>query len=111
MRWGIDAIVGESFAEIFAGNCLAMGIPTVEADAETVRALQDYVDEYPDAEIEVDVESGTVSYDEGTFDVVLDDTQQEALVEGIWDTTALMRSNADAVRETAESLPYVELDG
>jgi len=111
MRWGIDAIVGESFAEIFAGNCLAMGIPTVEADAETVRALQDYVDEYPGAEIEVDVAAATVSYDEGTFDVVLDDTQQEALVEGIWDTTALMRANAAAVREAAESLPYVELDG
>ena len=110
VRWGIDAIVGETFAEIFAGNCLAMGIPTVEADAETVRALQDYVDEYPDAEITVDVETATVSYGEGTFDVVLDDTQQEALVEGIWDTTALMKANADAVRETADSLPYVSLD-
>ncbi len=55
MRWGIDAIIGESFAEIFAGNCLALGIPTVTADHETIAELQSWVDENPDGEIEVDV--------------------------------------------------------
>jgi 3-isopropylmalate/(R)-2-methylmalate dehydratase small subunit len=63
MRWGIDAIIGESFAEIFAGNCLALGIPTVTADHETINALQQWVDDNPDGELEVDVESETVSYD------------------------------------------------
>jgi len=107
-RWGIDAIVGESFAEIFAGNCLAMGIPTVTADTETVRALQDYVDKYPDTEVTVDVAAEQVHYDEQTVEVVVDDGQRMALVEGIWDTTALMKSNSDAVAETAASLPYVD---
>ncbi|MFB6136364.1 MAG: 3-isopropylmalate dehydratase small subunit [Halobacteriaceae archaeon] len=109
-RWGIDAIVGESFAEIFAGNCLAMGIPTVTADQETVRALQDYVEEYPDAEVTVDVAEELVSYDEQTVEVTVDEAQRQALVEGIWDTTALMKANRNAVRETARSLPYVEDD-
>ena len=45
MRWGIDALIGESFAEIFAGNCLALGIPTVTADHETIDALQRWVDD------------------------------------------------------------------
>jgi len=108
MRWGIDAIIGESFAEIFAGNCLALGIPTVTADSETIVALQDWVDENPDGEIEVDVEAETVTYGGKTVDVTVDDAQRKALVDGVWDTTALMKSNEDAIRETAESLPYVE---
>jgi len=108
MRWGIDAIVGESFAEIFAGNCLALGIPTVTADQETIRELQDYIEKYPDAEIEVDVAGETVHYDDRTVEVTVDDAQRKALVDGIWDTTALMKANRNAVAETAASLPYVE---
>jgi 3-isopropylmalate/(R)-2-methylmalate dehydratase small subunit len=110
MRWGIDAIVGESFAEIFAGNCLALGIPTVTADAETVETIQEFVDEHPDAELEVDVDAETVTYGDTTVEVTVDDAQRRALVDGEWDTTALMRSNSEAVRELAASLPYTELD-
>jgi len=110
MRWGIDALIGESFAEIFAGNCLALGIPTVTADTETIEDLQDWVDENPDADIEVDVEAEQVHYGDRTVDVEVDDAQRRALVDGVWDTTALMKSNADATRAVAESLPYVDLD-
>ncbi|QLG48949.1 3-isopropylmalate dehydratase small subunit [Natrinema halophilum] len=108
MRWGIDALIGESFAEIFAGNCLALGIPTVTADNETIEELQDWVDANPDGEIEIDVEAETVTYGDRTIDVTVDDAQRKALVEGVWDTTALMKSNAGAVRETARELPYVD---
>ena len=106
-RWGIDAIVGESFAEIFAGNCLALGMPTVTADQETVERLQDWVEANPDDEITVDVADATVTYDETTVDVSIGDSQQQALVEGVWDTTAVMRHNLEQVRETARALPYV----
>jgi len=109
-RWGIDAIVGESFAEIFAGNCLALGVPTVTADHETVVALQDWVEDNPDGEIAVDVAAETVTYGDRTVEATVDDGQREALVEGIWDTTALLGSNPAAVRETAASLPYVTDD-
>jgi len=107
MRWGIDAIIGEGFAEIFAGNCLALGIPTVTADSETIQTLQDWVDDNPDGEIDVDVAAETVTYGEQTIDVTVDDAQRKALVEGVWDTTALMKSNAGEVRKKAEELPYV----
>ncbi len=104
---GIDAVIGESFAEIFAGNCLALGIPTVTADSETIQELQAWVDENPDGELEIDVEAETVTYGE-TIDVTVDDAQRKALVEGVWDTTALMKSNAGEVRKKAQELPYVE---
>jgi 3-isopropylmalate/(R)-2-methylmalate dehydratase small subunit len=107
MRWGIDAFIGESFAEIFAGNCLALGMPTVTADQETIEDLQDFVDENPDAEIDIDVAAETVTYDGTTVDVTVDEGQRKALVDGIWDTTALMKANQQAISETAEGLPYV----
>ena len=111
VRWGIDAIIGESFAEIFAGNCLALGVPTVTADTETIRTLQSWVAEHPDGQVEIDVAAETVTYDDRTVDVEVDDAQRKALVEGIWDTTALMKSNTDAIAETAASLPYVDGPG
>ncbi|WP_066416509.1 3-isopropylmalate dehydratase small subunit [Halorubrum aethiopicum] len=107
MRWGIDAVVGESFAEIFAGNCLALGIPTVTADQESIEALQDYVEANPDAEVDIDVAAETITYGDTTIEATVHDAQRKALVEGVWDTTALMGANAGAVRETARSLPYV----
>ena len=110
MRWGIDAVVGESFAEIFAGNCLALGIPTVTADQETVETIQDWVAENPDGDIDVDVAAETVTYGDTTVDVEVDDAQRKALVEGIWDTTALMKANENAIAETAANLPYVGSD-
>jgi 3-isopropylmalate/(R)-2-methylmalate dehydratase small subunit len=111
VRWGIDAIIGESFAEIFAGNCLALGVPTVTADPETIAELQSWVEDNPDGEIDVDVEAETVTYGDTTVDVTVDDAQRKALVEGVWDTTALMGANGNAVRETGESLPYVTGEG
>ena len=110
MRWGIDAIVGESFAEIFAGNCLGLGIPTVPASHEDVVALQDWIDENPDGEIDVNVADETITYDDTTVEGNVDDAQHTALVDGVWDTTALLTANADAVEETAKSLPYTEYD-
>ncbi|PSP97331.1 3-isopropylmalate dehydratase small subunit [Halobacteriales archaeon QS_4_70_19] len=110
MRWGIDALIGEGFAEIFAGNCLALGIPTVTADHETIDDLQQWVDDNPDGEIEVDVAAETVAYGGQEIGVSVDDAQRKALVDGIWDTTALMKANEQAIAETAADLPYVGSD-
>jgi 3-isopropylmalate/(R)-2-methylmalate dehydratase small subunit len=109
-RWGVDAIVGESFAEIFADNCKSLGMPAATADPETVEELQDFVEENPDAGIELDVAEERVVYDHEEIDVHIDESMREALVQGIWDSTTLMRSNMDAVHETAKGLPYVETD-
>ncbi|MFB6069810.1 MAG: 3-isopropylmalate dehydratase small subunit [Halanaeroarchaeum sp.] len=109
-RWGIDAIVGESFAEIFAGNCLALGIPTITADHDAITALQDWIEDNPDGSIEIDVAAETVAYDDAAIEGDVSETHRQALTEGTWDTTAVMRSNLDQVRETARELPYVSED-
>ena len=107
MRWGIDGVVGESYAEIFEDNCKSLGIPAVTADHETVVELQKWIEANPDGEIEIDVETATVTYGDTTIDAAVNDAMREALLEGIWDTTALMYANMSKVETTVEDLPYV----
>jgi len=108
MRWGVDGVVGESFAEIFADNCKSLGIPAVTASHEEVVALQEWIEANPDGDIGIDVEAETVTYGDQVIHGEVDDAMQEALVDGIWDTTALMYSNLSKVERTAVELPYVE---
>jgi 3-isopropylmalate/(R)-2-methylmalate dehydratase small subunit len=108
MRWGVDGVVGESYAEIFRDNCKSLGIPAVTADHETVTTLQGWIEDNPDGRVEVDVVDEAVRYGGRTVDVGVDDAMREALVEGIWDTTELMYRSLDRVQETAAGLPYVE---
>jgi 3-isopropylmalate/(R)-2-methylmalate dehydratase small subunit len=46
-RFGIQAIVGESFAAIFAGNCTIMGVPTVTVSAKDMEQVMKSVEENP----------------------------------------------------------------
>ncbi|WP_138005001.1 3-isopropylmalate dehydratase small subunit [Halalkalirubrum salinum] len=108
MRWGMEGIVGESFAEIFRDNCKSLGVPAMTADAETVDRLQTFIEENPEAGIELDVREKTITFDGEVVDAEIDHAMREALLEGTWDTTAVMRSNMDRVRDVANSLPYVE---
>jgi 3-isopropylmalate/(R)-2-methylmalate dehydratase small subunit len=108
MRWGVDGVVGESFAEIFRDNCKSLGIPAITADHDEVVALQEWIEENPDGEVTIDVETETVTYGDTTIEGEIDEAMREALVDGIWDTTALMYSNLAKVEATAAELPYVE---
>jgi len=107
MRWGIDGLIGESFAEIFAGNCQALGLPTATADPETVEWIMNQVEADPALELAIDVEAETVTVGDETIDVTINDSQREALLQGIWDTTALMKSYMDEVEQAADSLSYL----
>jgi 3-isopropylmalate/(R)-2-methylmalate dehydratase small subunit len=107
MRWGIDGLIGESFAEIFMGNCQALGMPTATADAEVVAWLMGHVEAHPDAAITLDVEAEIATVSDRTLPIAINDSQREALLNGIWDTTALMKSYLDDVQLTAEQLPYL----
>ncbi len=107
MRWGIDGLIGESFAEIFMGNCQALGMPTATADPEVVAWLMDHVEAHPDAVITLDVKHEIATVSDRTLPITINDSQREALLKGIWDTTALMKSYMDDVKRTADRLPYL----
>ena len=44
MRWGIRAIIGESFADIFYSNCIAIGIPCFTLTKKSIEEIQNYCD-------------------------------------------------------------------
>ena len=106
-RFGIKAIVGESFAAIFAGNCTMMGLPTVTVGAKEIARLMTSVEDNPRTEYTVDLKTKTISYGNEKFIIDLPDSYRTALTQGFWDSTALLRANLEQVRKTAAKLPYM----
>jgi 3-isopropylmalate/(R)-2-methylmalate dehydratase small subunit len=107
MRWGIRAVVGESFAEIFRGNCTAMGIPCVTAEGAEVLLLMEAVEAEPGQAVAVDLRTKTVTYGDKVVRVQMPDSARSQLLEGAWDATGQLLEGAEAVRATAARLPYV----
>lgn len=107
MRWGIKAIIGESFAEIFAGNCSAMGIPAVRVSPQEAEMLMHLVQEKPETPIEIDLEKKVVRA--GGYEIRLDmpEAGRKVLVEGTWDSTAVLLANRQAIERTASRIPYL----
>ena len=105
-RWGIQAIVGESYSEIFFGNNVSMGIPCVIATEENIEKLMAANEADPKAECKVDVDALTVSVGDVTVPVTLADGPREQFLKGSWDVTAELLANAGAIEETAAQLPY-----
>lgn len=106
-RFGIHAIVGESFAAIFAGNCVMMGVPTVAVPAAEMALLFKTVERDPQTEFTVDIESKKVSFGAQQIALDLPETYRSALRSGSWDSTSLLRSHLEQVKKTAAKLPYM----
>ncbi len=112
-RWGnpkhpgIKAIVAESFAEIFAGNCVMLGVPAVTASKADVAALQALAEQAPETPFTLDLAAMTLNGGGLKLAVALPESRRKALTEGTWDSTGLLRENADKVRALAEGLPYM----
>jgi 3-isopropylmalate/(R)-2-methylmalate dehydratase small subunit len=108
MRAGVRAIVGESFAEIFAGNCTALGIPAVRVTHDAAVRLQEVVGEAPETVITIDLERAVIRLGGGEeFPLTMPDAARKSLVTGEWDTTGVLLAAGDEIERTAARLPYV----
>ena len=107
MRWGIRAIVGESFAEIFQGNCTAMGLPCVTASAASIRTLMDAIESDPTREITVDLDAKSLACGDLGVEVSIPDGDRIQLLEGTWDATGMLLDGRETVRTVARNLPYI----
>jgi 3-isopropylmalate/(R)-2-methylmalate dehydratase small subunit len=107
MRMGIAAFVGESFAEIFSGNCTALGLPAARvAHADAVH-LQELIEAKPSLQVVVDLEALAVTAGSARFSFTMPDADRRSLISGTWDTTAMLLANRDAITAVASSIPYV----
>lgn len=106
-RWGIKVIAGESFAEIFYGNCIAMGIPCMVFSHEDIEAAAAIVVESPTTQVEVNVEKQTMTVGAQVFKGSIPDGSRGQLLNGSWDATFQLLENEAQVKGIADSLPYV----
>ena len=108
VRWsqGIQAIVGESFAEIFFGNCSALGIPCVTIDADSITALMERVEREPTLTVTLDLVARRISAGDLGFDIAIAEGARQQLVEGCWDTTGELVEGREQVAAVAATLPY-----
>jgi 3-isopropylmalate/(R)-2-methylmalate dehydratase small subunit len=106
-RFGFQAVVGVSYAEIFFGNSTNLGMPCVsmsEADNEKIMQL---VAANPSAEMSIDLETLEVSFSGTTFKITMPDGAREALISGKWDAIKELVDQQDMADAVAISLPYV----
>ena len=109
-RFGLRAVIAESFAEIFFGNCVTLGIPCVTAAHDDAVALGKLIEQNPALPVVVDVERSRVFYGlDGAqnFPVHIPESAREVLLNGKWDPIADLLEGEEAVAATAARLPYM----
>jgi 3-isopropylmalate/(R)-2-methylmalate dehydratase small subunit len=106
-RWGIQAVIGESFAEIFFQNSTMIGLACVTASPADVQALMDLVDASPVTSVEVDLVAMTCVAGDFRCAVSLPPNVRDALTSGAWDTTGMLLDRYEEVDATSARLPYV----
>jgi len=107
LKWGIQGIVGQSFAEIFFGNCVAIGVPCLIASAEEIKQLQTAIANNPAAEITVDLENMKVQSKDFSISVTMNEGSRQSFLNGTWDNCGQLVANAEKIKATATKLPYV----
>ena len=106
-RWGIRAIVAESFAEIFFGNSLMIGLACVTASVSDVENLMSLVERDPTAVLKIDLKAGLCQAQGIAVAVSIPQHVRDTLMIGAWDTTGLLLDNYEQVNAVAAKLPYL----
>ena len=107
MRWGIRAIIGQSFAEIFYGNCLSIGIPCAIINESSIDSLTKEIDSNPDLLFNLDIESQRISNAKDSWLLTIELGIREMLLSGKWDATTTLLKEKDKINRTKNSLPYI----
>ena len=108
MRTGFEAFIGGSFAEIFAGNCTALGLPCVTLGEDDLEKLMDSVELDPGQHIHIDVHKKVVTSRLGDMPCEIPHGTRQQLLEGTWDATGMLLDGLEDVDRTAAALPYVQ---
>lgn len=106
-KWGIQAIIGESFAEIFFGNCVAIGVPCLTATPQQVQQLQQALQADPQQSMSVNLAEKRVQCGDLTVEVNMNPGSQQMFLSGTWDSCGQLLANVQPIQATASQLPYI----
>ena len=104
-RYGIRAIVGASFAEIFAGNCLMIGLPAVTS--ERVGDWQDRLEAAPETPVRVDVQAASITLGSDQYPLEIPAAARRSLVSGTWDSMAALLAGGERIGAAVARIPYL----
>jgi len=103
---GFTAVIAQSFAEIFFGNCATLGMPCAMATAEHIDILAEAVNGDPNIEITIDVENLEVRFGDESIPVTIPDTARDAFLSAQWDPIGELLEGEAHIESTAGSLAY-----
>ena len=106
MRWGIRAIIGESFADIFYSNCIAIGIPCFTLAKQKIKDLQSK-SEKNNLFLDISIEKSLAMNDEFSVSLNLKESSKQLFLNGEWDATTTLLNNLNLIKEKIKHLPYL----
>ena len=106
-KHGFRAVIAESFAEIFFGNCIALGMPCLSVSRDDIRKIAAAVERRPDVEITIDIAKAEIRFAGQTVRATLRESAREALVGGRWDAIGDLLEGVGDVKRVAARLPYL----
>ena len=104
---GFRAVIAQSYAEIFFGNCATLGMPCVIASASDIETLATAVNAEPTIDVTIDVEDQKVSFGTQSFPVQIPSTARDAFLSGQWDPIGELLDGIPEIDTTAGKLAYM----
>jgi 3-isopropylmalate/(R)-2-methylmalate dehydratase small subunit len=107
LRWGIRAIVGELFGEIFFNNCTAIGLPCLVAIRPDVQQLMEKVTANPETQIRLTLEDLMLRLDNQQIDITIPEESRRQFLDGTWNSTYTLLEAGNQIEQTANDIPYI----
>ena len=109
VRWGIKAIIGESFAEIFYSNCIAIGIPCFTLAKELIQKIQKNKDD-EFLFLEIDLKKSLAKSKDLNFNLEIKESSRKMFMSGEWDATSTLLENGKLIENKFTKLPYIKFN-
>jgi len=109
MRWGIKAIIGESFADIFYSNCIAIGIPCFTLPKKSIEQIQNYCDN-KFLFLEIDLKNSLAKSKDLNFNLEIKESSRKMFLSGEWDATSTLLKYEDLIENKFHQLPYIKFN-
>ena len=109
MRWGIKAIIGESFADIFYSNCIAIGIPCFTLPKKSIEKIQNYSDN-KFLFLEIDLKNSLAKSKDLSLNLEIKESSKKMFLSGEWDATSSLLENEYLIENKLNDLPYLKFN-